>query len=163
MTMTEFTDVKPSGFPGAFVWDIAATAKLIIPSIQHTVRRPLRPIDLTFTMAVIPLNWAPADIAIGQRQPVKSVYQIQIQTLVKDASEEKGITESSGLAKTIRRMLYEEPSLPISLASNEEDMFGNVERFQRLTVSGQRFMANEVKGHYLFFSVTDLAVETENA
>lgn len=154
---------KPSGFPAVFVWEIADLLGSEISELKSVVRRPLRPTDANPSAGVMAANWKPGEKAIGQRQPIINLYELEIQVLYKHVNEEEGLEFHSGLSKAVRRMLYESTDIPVRLAANTEDLFGNRERFHRLTVSGQRFMANEVKGQHLFFSVTDLTVETENS
>jgi len=154
---------KPTAYPAVLVWEIADFLNVNVAEFKKVLRRPLRPTDPNPCAGVMASDWTPGGMAIGQRQPLIGTYKAQVQILYKHANEEEGLEYHSALTKQVRRMLYESTDIPLRLAGNTEDLFGNRERFQRLRVESQRFMANEVKGQFLFFSVTDLSVETENA
>lgn len=154
---------KPTAYPAVVVWEIADFLDTEMSDFKSVVRRPLRPTDGSPSAGVFASNWEPDGMVIGQRQPLLNKYDLHVHLLYKHTNEEQGLEYHSALTKAVRRMLYESPDIPVRLAGNTEDLFGNRERFLRLKVDGQRFMANEVKGQFLFFSVTDLSVETENS
>jgi hypothetical protein len=154
---------KPTGYPAVFVWELADFLETEIPSLKGVVRRPLRPTDPNPSVGVVAATWKPGERVIGQQQPLINIYDLEVHLLYKHTNEEEGLEYHSSLTKTIRRMLYESTDIPVRLAANTEDLFGNKERFHRLKVIGQKFLANEVKGQFLFFSVTDLTIETENS
>ena len=152
---------KPDTFPDAFVWVIADFLDTSMPDLEALYRRPLRPTDANPSAGVFANDWTPGDRVIGQRAPLINDYRVTIHLLHKNTSEEEGIAKHSVLTKELRRMMERNDALPVRLAASTESVSGIRERFHRLQMTKQRFLANEVKGQFLFFSVSDLTIQTE--
>ena len=91
-----------------------------------------------------------------------SMYQVGIQSMVKDGDEQNGLNVSSILSKRIRSVLYRNQPLRLALSSlvvTEDD--GATERTRRWGIRTQRYMNNDIEGTFVFVSTLDYWIETE--
>lgn len=154
----------PTAYPAYFVWEIAdyLDSTKATSGISMTIRRPLRPTDPHAAVGVWAENWFPGDAIIGQPMPGIGTYALKVQIIVKHIDEIEGHQIHSAMSKAVRRMLYEDQDLKVRLAAQTDSHGGRIERFQRLTINRQNFMADEVSGQFLFLSDLEVRVETEN-
>lgn len=137
-----------------------------VEGIEIVMGRPLRNTDPTGSIGVFPLDWTP-DIEsmemLGPRpaEPTLQVYQISIQTFVKNTSQEEGILHHAILSKMVRAMLYRGESLRVRLPQLSESTFGSTERLHQWGVRQQRFITNEIDQSFVFMSAVDTWIKTE--
>lgn len=136
-----------------------------IAGVELVVRRPIRPIDPSFTIGVMSQDWEPSgDPEMKGRSnpdPTLGRYIYTIQALVKHSDVDEGLRLHAYMAKKIRVMLYRDPELRVRLQSLAEDDLGVHERTQRWGVRRQNYMSNEVDGTWLHLSTTEFFLETE--
>lgn len=156
----------PTAFPAAFVWTISdhLAANLTEDSGEDitVVRRPIRPTDPNFTIAVMSDEWTSEAYQIGSNHPLIAQYEMTVWALSKYAKEDEGAIAHAVLARNVRRMLAESTGLMQLLGASTDTYGTNTERVQRVRIGRQRFHANELNSKFLFLSVTSLTVETEN-
>lgn len=163
-----YTDSSLMAFPGNVIGCIEVAANTI-PDIELVARRPLTPMDPTWSIGIVALHWQPGATERGARdahllgklEPTLSTYTYAIQALVRHADAQDGLALHSLLSKRIRAMLYRDAGLRVALAALTETSFGVTERLQRWGVSTQRFAANEIESEWLYLSTTELQVVTE--
>lgn len=137
----------------------------LIEGVALVVRRPIRPIDPSFTIGVTSQDWEPngGPEMRGRTNPDPTIsrYIYAIQAFVKHSDVDEGLRLHAYLAKKIRVMLYRDPDLRVRLAALTEDDLGVHERTQRWGVRRQNYMSNEVDGTWLHLSTTEFYLETE--
>lgn len=148
-------------FPNNIVEVLATGLMTGIPSIETILRRPLRVSDPTRSLACFSVDWAPTQLEIGGFGPTLARYDFAIQTLVKEADEEEARRNSAVLAKSVRKMLYSNGALSLQLRGLSETGDGDIERVQRVGITRQQFASNLLNKQMLFYSSTQLWVETE--
>lgn len=126
------------------------------------VGRPLRPNDQDESFGVFATVWRPDEQEIGQIEPVLGTYHLVIQSLVKVSNEEDGVAEHASLAKFVRGIIFRNPAFRAQMGEMYKISHGMRERVQRLGVTQQRYLANEVSGAFLFLSITEMTVQTES-
>lgn len=127
--------------------------------------RPLRSSDSIQCIGIFPSWWLPDEnsFEIGNTQPTTQRYPFVIQTLVKDAEEERATAAHGIMSKLVRSTLYNDYPLRVGLAALYVDMFDTHERFQKLVIQNQRYLNNEVQGSFIYMSTLNVYVETETS
>lgn len=125
--------------------------------------RPLRSSDSVQCIGIFPTWWLPDEdsFEIGKSGPTVQRYPFVIQTLVKDAEEERATAAHGIMSKLVRSTLYNDSPLHVGLAALYVDMFGTREKFQKLNIQNQRYLNNEVSGSFIYMSTLNVYVETE--
>lgn len=160
-------DPAEASFPNNVVLELCKPAA--IPSIDSdctVLKRPLRPSDPNYSVAVYGALWTPNEESyeMGHSTPHEASlnqYQIGIQTLIKDGDTEKGLAISSILANRIRSVLYRNQPVRVALASLYVQDGSSRESLRRWGPRSQRFMSNDIEGTFVTISVLDLWIETE--
>lgn len=130
------------------------------------VRRPIQVGDPDLCIGITPADWAPRQRSreIGHRpthEPTLNDYQIVIQGIVHDFTEERGLKRHSRFARAIRSLLYRDQSLQVALRSEVvTDDFGVEERVQDVDIRSQEFFNNEVSD-FVFLSTLTVVFTTE--
>ena len=89
-------------------------------------------------------------------------YIINMQAMVKDGDEERGLARHSVLANAIRRMLLFDNTFGLALAALVVERDGWVERTTgRRRIASQRFFNNEVQGSFTYVATFEFLLETE--
>jgi hypothetical protein len=132
-------------------------------------RRPLRPTDPNQAVGIAPSDWMPKEESKeirgvqvpGTVEPTLQTYYYNIQTLVKDTDEVRGLAIHSILGTRARSILYRDEPLRVGLASLEVQLDGATERLKTYGVRAQRYLTNDIQGTFLFVSTIEFWVETE--
>lgn len=152
-----------TGFPSNVVDEIVVTFRQHLLN-HEIIDRPLRLPDPARCVGVYAVDMAPDQqnaALIGQSEPVVNRYNFRIQNMVKATNEPEARALFTLDSKSIRVILYRDNQLLVRLKSLTEELLGTRERFQRFGVSRQRFLNNELKGHFVYLAQTDIWVETD--
>jgi hypothetical protein len=133
------------------------------------LRRALRPTDPNQAVGISPVDWMPNEeskemmgqVVPGPSEPTLQTYFYNIQTLVKDTDEVRGLAIHSILGTRARAILYRDMPLRVGLASLQVDLDGVTEQLKRYGVRAQRYVSNELQGNFLYVSTIEFWVETE--
>ena len=133
------------------------------------LRRALRPTDPIQSLGISPVDWMPNEdskeivgqASPGPSEPTLQTYFYNIQTLVKDTDETRGLAIHSILGTRARAILYRDVPLRVGLASLQVTLDGATEQLKRYGVRAQRFVSNELQGNFLYVSTIEFWVETE--
>lgn len=136
----------------------------ITESTTAVFRRPLDGTDPNISVGVTFNDWEAAQpMDIGLNEPAQAWYGFSIQSLIKHSRREEGEHLGTVMAARIRRMLYRDEGLRVSLHSisvTDEDIR---ERVLKVKVLRQECMDTGFKGGFAFMSQTDFQVTTEIA
>lgn len=146
------------------VIDLFSQYATTVEGVSQVVKRSLNSLDVHGTLGVCLDQWQPIDyemIGLGVMEPSTAQYTFSVQHVVKWGTQEDGEKLHREVAKAVRLMLYRNPELQVSLRSLVVDEDDRRERFQKLRVTDQRYASNEMKGTFVFLSVTELVIETE--
>jgi hypothetical protein len=152
-------------FPNNFVYCLAEVYPALDPDIT-VQKRPLRPSDPNYSVGVYGSLWQPDEESyeighLAPGEPTLSIYQVGVQSLIKDGDTQRGLAISSILAKRLRVVLYRNQPLRVALGSLYVEDDGFRESMRRWGVRSQRFMSNDIEGTFVTISVMDLWMETE--
>jgi hypothetical protein len=133
------------------------------------LRRALRPSDPIQCVGISPVDWMPDEeskeirgVSIpGPLEPTLQTYFYNVQTLVKDTDEVRGLAIHSVLGTRARAILYRDVPLRVGLASLQVELDGVTEQLKRYGVRAQRYVSNEIQGNFLYVSTIEFWVETE--
>lgn len=151
-----------SGFPMNVVDELKTSFETLM--IDHTViSRPLRFADPARSIGVFVADWTPTQTSqqIGQKEPSLARYQYRVQNMVKTADEVTGKAWFSLDSKSVRAVLYRDPTLEIRLPALIEEVLGTREIVKQWGVGRQRFLSNELRSQFLYLAQTDFWLETE--
>lgn len=129
-------------------------------------KRPLRVEDDTETIGITADHWIPDKNSMEMRggtvEPTLQRYTVNIQGLVKDADEDRGIATHSLLCSLIRSMLYRD--IPLGLAFRELSVtVGGVrEKSTKWGVVSQHYLNNQLKGSFIYLSRLEFYIETQS-
>ena len=132
--------------------------------VGTVLRRSLNQTDANGALGICLDKWEPLDFEMGVpgfMEPTLSQWVFSVQHMVKHVNQEDGEAVHREVAKAVRLMLYRDPEVQVSLRSLYVVEDGRRERFQRFRVTDQRYASNEIKGTFVFLSVTELVIETE--
>lgn len=152
-----------TGFPMNIVEEVHTS--LVAAFAGYTVvDRPLRPNDPAGAIGIFANDWIPRldSFQIGQREPALQHYEFSIHNMVKNSDESTGRKIFALDAKTVRVVLYRDADLLVRLKLLQEDILGVREHFQKLNVSRQRMVNNEIRGVFIWVATTSVSVDTES-
>lgn len=133
---------------------------------EHSVvNRPLRLEDPAKSIGILVVDAVPQDTSkqIGQREPALIRYQLRIHNMIKHTNEVEGKAMFSLDAKSIKAVLYRDPTLTLSLAALQETLLGTTEVAKQWGVSRQRFLSNELpRSQFVYLAVTEFWLEAES-
>lgn len=154
--MTEF------GFPENVLDEIEKSVQTYM-SEYDVVHRPLRIQDPPRSLGLFAFDWSPLDDSkqIGQIEPALNKYEIRIQTLFKGVGEVEARGENVLASKSLRAILYRDPTLVIRLRALSEEFLDTRETFKRYGVRRQSFLNNQMSGSMINLIVTEVWFETE--
>lgn len=167
--MTFDFDNSDDVFPNNVIQLVVARLITKYPN-TFVCRRPLRAEDGTQSIGVYPTDWNPDDTSYEFRMPqalvpagfpTVQVYLINIQSFVKDTSEERGIGTHAVMSKAMRSLLYNDSPLAVGLRSLRVSMDGATEVIQKRKIVRQKFVSNEINAEWLYLSTLQLQIETE--
>jgi hypothetical protein len=154
-------------FPNNAVIAIRDSIQQIDPDLYVTTRR-LRPSDPNEAAGVWPSQWRPQEDSYEMRgplvassEPTLQRYIIGVECSVKDADEARGLIRHAAFAKTVRGILYRDPTLAVSLRALSVSLLGETERTGRWGISNQRYLSNEIEGSWIYLSTLEFWIETE--
>lgn len=125
-------------------------------------KRSLDGTDPNVSIGVTFSDWEPAEpMDIGLNEPAQAHYGFSIQSLVKHSKREYGEHIGAVMASRIRRMLYRDELLRLSLHSISASDGDVLERVLKVKVVRQECMDTSFKGGFAFMSQTDFQVTTE--
>ncbi len=131
-------------------------------------KRSLRESDPVQAIGVYGEYWSPDPDSLEMRgrsiaeEPTLSRYYISIQCFVKDMDEERGAAVHATLSKRVRTMLYHDDVLRIGLHLLTATVDGSTETTRKFGISTQRYLSNELQGSWLYLSLLESWLETEN-
>lgn len=156
-------------FPNNAVVLITDRVKLLDTDLANAVfGRPLRNSDPNQCVGVFGSVWVPDQDSLEMRgfmptqEPTLGRYIITVQSFVKDMEEERGLNTHNTLSRILRGMLYNDAPLRQSLATLSSTVGNSTERYKRSGVSQQRYFSNELQGQWLYLSILEFWLETEN-
>lgn len=151
-----------AGFPENIIDVLEARFKATMGD-HAIIRRPLRHADPARSVGMFVVNWVPDqnEAQIGQVEPVLANYFVRIQNMIKAGDEIEGRNLYGVDAKTVRAMLYRDPTLRVEFTGLTEEVLGTVERLQKYGIQTQSFMNNELQGQFVYLATTDLWIQTE--
>lgn len=160
-------DPNISVFPQNFVNAVGPVIAAIDPDITY-LQRPLRPSDPNLSVGVYGTLWQPEEESyeIGHfpsSEATLNMYQVGVQTLVKDGDSQRGLNINSILSYRIRTVLYRNQPLRLALGSLKVEDGAFKESMRRWGIRTQRYMSNDIEGSFVTTSVLDLWIETEMA
>ncbi len=158
-------DDSQNVFPNNIVAAIASAMAGIDPDTTIK-KRPLRPSDPNQSLGIWGALWDPAEesLEIGHSpigEPTLGTYQIGVQSFIKDGDQERGLRIHSIFAARVRRVLYRDQGLRVSLASMSVIDGPVTESFRRWRVGNQRYMNNDIDGTFVFAATVECFAETE--
>jgi len=126
--------------------------------------RPLHPTDPGQSIGIFPSDLNPDDQTYEHpsKEPTIQRYILRIQGFVKDTMEDRGIATHSVMAKKLRSTLYNDAPLAVGLNSLAVVMDGATERVQRRGILRHLYVSNQIDGNFLYLSIIDYWLETEN-
>jgi hypothetical protein len=158
-------------FPGNVMQVLETRFLAGITDVDVVAKRPLTPLDPSFSIGLVALNWQPGDHEIGSAssnpgtlgrvEPSTGTYHYLIQALIKHSDALEGLAYHGLFTKQVRAMLYRDPGVRLGLAALTEKSMGVTERLQKWGIGAQRFASNEIDSEWLYLSTTELWVETE--
>ena len=154
-------------FPNNAVGLIQTRVTLLDADLFVTTR-PLRNSDPNQSVGVFGSVWVPQEQSLEMRgtsptqQPSLGRYTLTVQSFIKDMEEARGLSVHNTLSRRLRAMLYTDAPLRDSLAGLSSTVGGSTERTQRMGVSQQRYFSNELQGQWLYLSILEFWLETEN-
>ena len=135
-----------------------------VESSPRIFKRALDGADPNISIGVTFSGWEPQENAnISGWEPAMATYSFVIQTLIKHTKREDGEHLGAVLANRLRRMLYRDQDLRISLYSISVLSGELHERVIRIRVDRQECVDTAFKGGFAFMSSTDFRVTTEIA
>lgn len=152
-------------FPQNFVNMIGPVISAIDPDIKYLMR-PLRPSDPHMSVGVYGTLWTPEEDSfemghVAPGEATLNMYQVGVQTLIKDGDSQKLLNISSILSYRIRTVLYRNQPLRLALGSLKVQDGTFKESLRRWGIRTQRYMTNDLEGTFVTTSVLDLWIETE--
>lgn len=153
-------------FPYNAVALFAARFKLIDPDL-YVCQRRLLTTDPVQSVGVAAAMWSPDPQSYQMRgglssEPAIQRYELNVQAMVKDTDEERGIAVSSKLSKMVRGIILTDVPLRDSLQSLRSTLYGVAERTLRWSIPAQRYLSQELSGQFIFLSTIQVQLETEN-
>lgn len=160
--MGDFDSTTPV-FPQNVMQVVQARFQMLWPA-TGVFLRPLHPTDLTQSIGIFPSDLVPdgETYEMPSKEPTIQRYIIRIQGFVKDTVEDRGIATHSVMAKKLRSVLYNDNLLAVGLNSLAVVMDGATERVQRRGILRHLYISNQIDGNFLYLSVIDYWLETEN-
>jgi hypothetical protein len=152
-------------FPNNAVTLIANRMKLV-DEAMFVFKRPLRVSDPSQSVGVLATLWTPDDesiemIGVAPHEPTIQRYELSVQAMVNDSSEERGLARHSVLSEIVRSVLYADPPLRVALATLHTEIEGVQKRTTRWGVAQQRYFSNELEGSFIYLSTLGFWLETE--
>lgn len=145
----------------AFV-DRLTMADYAIESRTVVFKRSLDGTDPNVSIGVTFTDWEQAEpMDIGMNEPAQAHYGFSIQSLLKHTRREHGEHIGAVMAARIRRMLYRDEVLRVSLHSISVTDGDVTERVLKVKVLRQECLDTSFKGGFAFMSQTDFQVTTE--
>lgn len=127
-------------------------------------KRPIRDNDYTQTVSVYANLWSPdmdsLEMQGGPIEPTIQRYTVDIEALVVDMDDERGLATHALLSTMVRLMLYRSEPLRVALPMLEVNLGGYREKFSRWGISQQRYQNNKIGSNFVFLSTVDLWFET---
>ena len=152
-----------SGFPGNVIDMVKPRLQTLMPD-HILVERPVRFLDPERTVGIYIVDWTPDDRSheIGQLEATLATYLFRIQNMAKAADEVYGRSIFQFDSKTVRVLLYRDPTLAVGLPTLTEEALGVRESVKQWGVVKQRFLNTDLQGSFTFVAQTDFWVQTES-
>ena len=138
-----------------------------IDSAVPVFKRPIRVGDPVQAWAIVPATWEPDNDSWEFRgdqnlsSPSLYRYVIAIQCFNQDMDGERGLAVATQMAGIARNILSRSVDVRVALSLLSHSEHGFTERFKKGYVLGQRFLSNEIDGHFLHLSTLEFLIETE--
>ena len=131
--MSPPTDPTTDAFPEALRAVIARylTDNLVLENTGNNLvifDRPLWATDADSSVGVIDTEWEPESGSLGQYQPHRAKYPIEVWLLTKGLEEGDVRRRASINARNVRRLIAESADLRTLLAQKEDNANGSIER-----------------------------------
>jgi hypothetical protein len=138
---------------------------LALDGVEAVEMRLPRMTDENGTVCLIAAEWTPGEVEIAGDhmffEPTTATYDIAISHQVLHDDPEAGLALHAEVATRIRRMLYRDPAVRLSLLSLNEVDGDHRERVLKYAVPSQRYANNKFDDGFRFLSATQLIVTTE--
>lgn len=151
-----------------FPMNVANMLALALSDIDpdtKVLRRPLRTIDPSQSLSVVPVGWEPIEPEsreLGKQEPTIQRYTIAVQAMIRDMDEIAGIARHSVLSSRVRHMLYRDPDLQLALPTVRVTIGATTETLKRHGLEGQQFMNNSSpQGGFVYLSTCEFWFETQ--
>lgn len=141
--------------------------RFVIEGATSVLKRRLYNTDPTYSIGVAATLWRPDaqsyEMGVPERGNSATLdeYQIFVQSFVKDANEQRGILYHSALAELVRSILEDDAPLRASLLGLEASYLNTTKRLKKFYVFQTRFIAGDIDGSHLYFSTSELRLQTE--
>ena len=157
-----------TAFPNCAIVALRDELKKIDPDVP-VFTRSIRVGDPLQSLAIVPANWTPDANTweVGgltpTATPTMGEYLLIIQCFNQDMDEERGLFTASAMSQLVRNTISRSVDVRVALSmlKHVTDTGLVLERFQRASVRGQRFLTNEVDGSFLHLSSLEVMIETE--
>lgn len=134
----------------------------ITESNTAVFKRSLDGTDPNVSIGITFSEWGPNEPSdIGGREPALADYSFSLQTLIKHSRREEGEHLGAVMAARLRRMLYRDDALRVSLHTISVSDEDTLERVLKVKVLRQECVDTSFKGGFAFMSQTDFLVTTE--
>jgi len=127
------------------------------------VYRTVRTTDRTETLSITAGHWTPEEDSkeLGGAEPTLQRYTVNVESLVVDMDEERGIQTHSYLSTLVRHLLYRDPALQAAMPALSVTVGGYTESLKRWGINQQAFLNNKVGQSFVFLSSVELWFETD--
>ncbi len=162
-------EADPTIFPNNIVNLVAEHAPLLgDPGEINVFKRPLRSSDPVKSVGVNATLWTPDANSYemgrgrpGYGGPTLQRYTVQVQGLILDMDEVRGLATHAMLAKLLREMLVRDTTFHLSWAALAATGDGTTERVKRRWIPNQEYYSNDVNGSFIYLTTLDFITETE--